>query len=93
MRPNITSVTDAPGAIRPPGLLKRILYWVLDLDDEATLEEGRRRLRRARRFLPSLTPEQLELMRNYDGSENLGPPLTKRERLDLERRMAARDQD
>lgn len=92
MKTNVTAVTDVPGAIRPPGLLERILYWILNLDDEATHERGRRRLRSARRFLPSLTREQLEMMGNYEGSENLGPPLTRRERRDLERRMAAWEQ-
>ena len=83
-------VLHAPATIRPPGLLKRILYWILDLDDEATIEEGLRRLRRHRGFLASLTPEQLEALRNYDGPENLGPPLTKREQRDLERRLSSR---
>jgi hypothetical protein len=92
MKTNATAVTDAPGALRPPGLVKRIIHWILDLDHEATLEEGRRRLRNARRFLPSLTPEQLEFMRSYDGPENLGPQLTRRERRDLERRIAAQNQ-
>lgn len=92
MKTNATAVTGAPGAVRPPGLLKQVLYWILDLDDEATLEEGRRRMWSRRGFLASLTPEQLEMMRNYDGPENLGPPLTKRERRDLERRLAARNQ-
>jgi hypothetical protein len=73
-------------------LFKRILYWILDLDDEATLEEGRRRMWSRPGFFASLTPEQLEMIRNYDGPENLGPPLTRRERRDLERRMAAWEQ-
>jgi hypothetical protein len=93
MKTSTSAATDSPQAIRRPGFFKRILYWILDLDDEATLEEGRRRLRSARRFLPSLTPEQLEFMRTYDGPEVHGPPLTRRERRDLERRIAARNQE
>jgi hypothetical protein len=92
MKTSATAAREVPGAIRPPGLFKQILYWILDLDDEATLEEGRRRMWSRRGFLASLTPEQLELMRNYDGPEVHGPPLTRRERRDLERRMAAREQ-
>jgi hypothetical protein len=68
-----------PAALRQPGLMKRILYWIMDWDDEATLEEGRRRLRSAPGFFASLTPEQREIIRNYDGPENLGPPITERE--------------
>lgn len=77
-----------PKAIRSPGLFKRILYWIMDWDDEATLEEGRRRLRHARRFLQTLTPEQLEFMRNYDGPENLGPPITRRQLRRIVKRMS-----
>lgn len=73
------------------GFFKNLLYWILDLDDEITLEEGRARLRNSPGFFASLTPEQMEMIRSYDGPENSGPPLTKRERRDLERRLAARN--
>lgn len=76
---------------RSPGFLKRLLYWIMDWDDEATIEEGRRRLRNAPGFFESLPPGTLEYIRSYDGPENHGPPLTKRERRDLERRIAARE--
>lgn len=84
-----SSATDSPGVIHRHGFLKRVVYWILNLDDEATHERGRRRLRNARRFLPSLTQEQLQMIGNYKGSEKLGPPLIRRERRDLARRMAA----
>lgn len=83
------AMPQVPEPARPHGLLKRILYWVLDLDDPATLDEGIRRMRSAPGFFASLPPETLEFIRNYDGPENLGPPLTRRERRDLERRQAS----
>lgn len=76
--------------VRSPGLFKNLLYWIMDWDDEAFLEEGLRQMWSRRSSLSSLSPETLEFLRNYDGPENLGPPLTKRERRDLERRLAAR---
>ena len=88
METHTQAMTHAPRALRRPGLLKRIVYWIMDWDDEATLEEGLRRLRSAPGFFASLTPEQLEYIRNYDGPENLGPPLTRREQRDLERRLS-----
>jgi hypothetical protein len=54
------------------------------------MEKGLRRARSHQGFLASLKPEQLESRRNYDGPENLGPPLTRREQRDLERRLSAR---
>ena len=83
-----TVMTRSPSAVRRPGFFKNLLYWILDLDDPATLEEGRRRLRSAPRYFDTLSPEALEYIRNYDGPENHGPPLTRRERRDLERRLA-----
>ena len=56
-------------------------------------EEIRRRIRSKPGIIESLTPEALEYLRNYDGPEVHGPPLTERERRDRERRMAARNQD
>lgn len=70
------------------GFFKNLLYWILDLDD-ITPEEARQRMRSSPGPLASLTPEQLEMIRNYDGPENFGPPLTKRERRDLERRLSS----
>lgn len=75
----MNTVAHGP-ASHPPGLFKRVLYWIMDWDDEATLEEGRRRLRSAPGFFASLTPEQLEYLRSYDGPEYLGPPATGRNR-------------
>jgi hypothetical protein len=54
-------------------------------------EEIRRRIHSKPGIIESLTPEALEYLRSYDGPEIHGPPLTERERRDLERRMAARD--
>lgn len=79
-------VMHMPKAIRPPGFFKRILYWIMDWDDEATIEEGLRRLRTKRRFLQALTPEQMEHIRNYDGPEYLGAPITERELRRIVRR-------
>lgn len=83
-------VTRVPASPRKPGFFKNLLYWLLDIDDPAFIDAGIERMRNAPGYFASLTEEQLELIRTYDGPENLGPPLTKRERRDLERRMAAR---
>lgn len=83
-------MTHAPTAARRPGFFKNLLYWLLDIDDPAFIDAGIQRMRSAPSFLARLSPEQLELIRSYDGPENLGPPLTRREQRDLERRMAAR---
>jgi hypothetical protein len=86
------STAVAPGRTnRKPGFFKNLLYWILDLDDPATMDERRRRLRSRSRpvLFASMSPETLEYLRNYDGPEVHGPPLTRRERRDLERRMAS----
>lgn len=88
METSTQAVTQASKAIRPPGLFKRIVYWIMDWDDEATLEEGRRRMQSAPGFLESLTPEQLEYLRNYDGPENLGPPITERQLRRIVRQLS-----
>jgi hypothetical protein len=81
-----TATNPAHAAPRRQGFFKRILYWILDIDD-ITPEEARERMRNSPGFFGSLTPQQLEMLRNYDGPENFGPPLTKREGRDLERRL------
>ena len=91
MRAEVTSAPHVASTSRRPGFFKNLLYWVMDWDDEATLEEGLRRMRSAPSYFSTLSPEALEYIRNYDGPENLGPPLTRRERRDLERRIAARN--
>lgn len=78
-----------PRQAKAPGLFVRLRNWLMDWDDEnLTREEMRRRMRSRPGLHASLSPEALEYVRTYDGPENLGPPLTKRERRDLERRMA-----
>jgi hypothetical protein len=89
MKAALASMTHVRNASRSPGLLARIAGVLLDLDD-VTPEEARRRMRSRPSFLARLSPEALETIRNYDGPENHGPPLTRRERRDLERRLAAR---
>ena len=84
-----TAIFQPARVNRKPGFFKNLLYWIMDWDDPAFLEEGVRRMRSAPRYFDTLSPEALEYIRNYDGPENLGPPLTRRERRDLERRMAA----
>lgn len=78
-------------AKRRPGFFRNLLNWIMDWDDPAMLEEGLQRMRSAPRFFASLSPEALEYIRTYDGPENMGPPLTRRERRDLERRIAAQN--
>jgi hypothetical protein len=70
------------------GFFKNLLYWILDWDDEITLAQGRERMRSRPSFLASLPPETLEYLRNYDGPENMGPPLTRRERRLLAERLS-----
>ncbi|HST62438.1 MAG TPA: hypothetical protein VLK84_27285 [Longimicrobium sp.] len=68
----------------------RLRNWLLDLDDyELTREEARRRMRSKPGLFASMSAEDLEYIRSYDGPENSGPPLTRRERRDLDRRIAA----
>lgn len=69
-----TGTTVMTGAASAPGFVRNLLNWMLDLDDAATLEAGRRRLRSAPGFLASLPSAALEAIRSYDGPENLGPP-------------------
>jgi hypothetical protein len=76
---------------RRPGFFKNLLYWIMDWDDPATLEEGIQRMRNAPRYFASLSPDALEYIRNYDGPENHGPPLTWKERRDLGRRTSSRN--
>jgi hypothetical protein len=52
-----------PAAVRRPGFFKNLFYWIMDWDDEATLEEGLRRMRSAPGFLSTLPPETLEHLR------------------------------
>ena len=89
METGATVMTQAVSAPRRPGFFKNLLYWLLDIDDPAFLEAGIRRMRGAPGYFASLSPEQLAFIRDYDGPENLGPPLTAREMRDLERRLAA----
>ncbi|HVH12193.1 MAG TPA: hypothetical protein VM759_04025 [Longimicrobium sp.] len=69
-----TGTTVMTGAAGAPGFVRNLLNWMLDLDDAAVLEAGRRRLRSAPGFLASLPPVALGAIRGYDGPENLGPP-------------------
>lgn len=85
MKSSLTTLTQPPRALRSRGILARLRAWLLD---EVTAEEARQRLRGQPGYFASLPPEALELMRSYDGPENHGPPLTKRERRDLERRLS-----
>jgi hypothetical protein len=77
-----TATNPLHAAPRPRGFFARALYWLLGMDD-ITPEEARERMRNGRGFFASLTPEQMEIIRTYDGPENFGPPLTRRERRDL----------
>lgn len=88
MKTATTLMTHAAPVPRSHGFFKRVLYWILDLDDPATLEEGIRRMRSARGLYASLSPETLEYLRTYDGPENHGPPLTRRERREWAQRRA-----
>ncbi|HYW11435.1 MAG TPA: hypothetical protein VE871_05740 [Longimicrobium sp.] len=90
MTTETTALPGWRGAKRKPGFFKNLLYWIMDWDDPAFVEEGVRRMRSAPRYFASMSPETLEYLRNYDGPENSGPPLTRRERRDLERRLATR---
>jgi hypothetical protein len=65
---------------RGRGLLTRIRRRLTEYD-EPTLEEARQRIFSRPGFLASLGPEALEYIRRYDGPENMGPPLSKRDRL------------
>lgn len=69
------------------GVFVRLRNWILDIDD-LTPEEARRRIRSHPGYLETLSPEALSYMRNYDGPENMGPPLTKRERRQLAERLS-----
>lgn len=79
MTTRATPMTHPSQAARSPGFFRNLVYWLLDLDDEATLQAGLRRMRSTRGYFASLPPEALAYSRIYDGPENLGP-LTKPER-------------
>jgi hypothetical protein len=79
MKTTTTIAPPAPPAARQAGFLARARDWLWDLDD-LSLEEARRRMRSRPGFLAALSPEVLEELRSYDGPENLGPPLTRKER-------------
>lgn len=70
------------------GFFKNLLYWILDWDDEITLAQGRDRMRNSPGLIDSLTPEQLEYIRNYDGPENLGPRFTERQLRRIVKRLS-----
>lgn len=53
-----------------------------------TREEIRQRMMSKPGLIDSIGPETLEYLRNYDGPENSGPPLTRREQQDLQRRLS-----
>jgi hypothetical protein len=89
MKPSVSALVRPAYAMRSRGLVARLRAWLLD---EVTAEEARQRLQGKPGYFASLSPEAVEYMRNYDGPEVHGPPLTKRERRDLARRMAAREQ-
>jgi hypothetical protein len=78
---NTTTAIAPPAAqaARSTGWLARLRDWLWDLDDLSP-EEARRRMRSKPGFLGSLSPEVLDELRRYDGPENLGPPLTRKER-------------
>jgi hypothetical protein len=80
-------VSPSPQAVPARGLFTRI-WRALAFFQEPSIEEGLRRMGRRPGPLDSLSPEALERLRTYDGPENSGPPLTKRERRDLEERLA-----
>lgn len=91
MRTSTAVAAASPGVPRAPGFLVRVRNWLLDLDDyELTREEARRRMRSRPGLFASMSPEDLAFIRAYDGPEVHGPPLTRRERRDLERRTAMR---
>lgn len=77
MTTSTTALADAP--MRRPGFFKNLLYWIMDWDDEVMLEERLRRMNSRSSFLDSMSPEDLEYIRAYDGPEVLGPPPTRRE--------------
>lgn len=79
MKTSTTIASPVPPAARTPGLLARLRDWLWDLDDLSP-EEARRRMRSKPGFLATLSPEVLEELRSYDGPENMGPPLTRKER-------------
>jgi hypothetical protein len=69
-----------PKSHRPSGLFRRILDWILDRDDEALMEERRRRLWSAAGIRSLLNPEALEMMRNGEEPERSGGPAPERRR-------------
>jgi hypothetical protein len=88
MKPSDSAVSQpVPHAIAPPlGMLARIRR-ALNLEPPSR-EEIRRRVRSKPGIFDSLSPEALEYLRNYDGPENSGPPLTRRERRLLAERLS-----
>lgn len=89
METGATAMTHDASVPRRLGFLARVLYWILDLDEPGVIEERIRQRRGAPGYFASLPPGALAYSRSYTGPENLGPPLTERERRDRERRLAS----
>ncbi|HEU4884994.1 MAG TPA: hypothetical protein VFT45_22230 [Longimicrobium sp.] len=71
MKNAITAIDSPSGATGTQGILARLREA---LTDGPTREEARRRLRSKPGFFASLSPEALEMIRNCDGPERIGPP-------------------
>jgi hypothetical protein len=67
-----------PAARRKPGLVARLVAWVVD--DAPSREEARRRIRSKPGFFATLSPEARAAVLGGDGPDYLGPPVTARNR-------------
>jgi hypothetical protein len=81
-----TILAQPPRALSSRGFWARIRAWLMD---EVTAEEARRRIRSHPGYLETLSLEALDYMRNYDGPENMGPPLSRRERRQMAERLSS----
>jgi hypothetical protein len=63
MRISTDAMMHTTETVRPHGFFKRLLFWIMDWDDPAFIEEGRRRLYRSRNLFDTLPPEALEHLR------------------------------
>lgn len=78
MKKNSNAIAREKMRPRPRGVFRRFASLGRDVPDPPiSIEEIRRRLRSVPSFFDTLSPEALEVIRNWKGPEVMGPPDSK----------------